>query len=199
MGERQPGLVCSRDKQRGIQCLVQAAKSAAQPAAGEEIRQTAVGAQMLCYQLEDCCCFLLLPILHSSFFDQAAKLPCAPGTVGSLWVGEHLGGCAGAEMQKSSTVRTLTGPALPASSCITCCKPEQPEDCSKSHSSRGNERAESRDRTGGEGSWQVLCYFPAPLHSSALLQLEASTADLPTQHTPSLPSIPGGDAVPPLH
>lgn len=53
VGEKQPGLVCSRDKQRGMQCLVQAAKSAAQPAAGEEIRQTAVGAQMLCYQLED--------------------------------------------------------------------------------------------------------------------------------------------------
>lgn len=64
------------------------------------------------------------------------------------------GGCAGAEMQKSSTVRTPTGPT---SSCITCCKPEQPEDCSKSHSSCGNEIAESRDRRGrgGEGSWQA--------------------------------------------
>lgn len=107
------------------------------------------------------------------------------------------GGCAGAEMQKSSTVRTPTGPT---SSCITCCKPEQPEDCSKSHSSCGNEIAESRDRRGrgGEAGKQALCYSPAQ-HSSALLQLEASTADLPSQHTPSLPSIPGSDAVPPLH
>lgn len=101
------------------------------------------------------------------------------------------GGCAGAEMQKSSTARTLTGPALPSSSCITCCKPEQPKDCSKSHSSRGNERAESRDRRGGEGSWQALCYFPAPQHSSALLRLEASTADLPTSTPHPFPASQG--------
>lgn len=102
-------------------------------------------------------------------------------------------------MQKSSTVRIPTGPT---SSCITCCKPEQPEDCSKSHSSCGNEIAESRDRRGRgggrEAGKQALCYSPAQ-HNSALLQLEASTADLPSQHTPSLPSISGSDAVLPLH
>lgn len=99
-------------------------------------------------------------------------------------------------MQKSSTVRTPTGPT---SSCITCCKPEQPEDCSKSHSSCGNEIAESRDRRGGGGGGGKLASKSSAQHSSALLQLEASTADLPSQHTPSLPSIPGSDAVPPLH
>lgn len=136
-----------------MQRLVQAARSAAQPAAGEEISRC-TDALLPAGRLS--CCLLLLPILPPPSLNRRARQPSCPVLLAQWghcgW--GAAGGCAGAEMQKSSTVRTPTGPT---SSCITCCKPEQPEDCSKSHSSCGNEIAESRDRRGrgGEGSWQA--------------------------------------------